>query len=322
MTNRTKQEGRMHMRIFGDINWTLYQINNYLSESGQRISKFVLQEQANRRLIYGKVVQISDVINIGQQLGLINVDKYERIIITKIGEEFLSKRKKINYELSIEQKEFLAPIYIPYKYQEIREIIELFKYNEGQYKCSKNLILKKMNKLVENMIYLEILIDTQDELILSNSYLAIYLLSTKQITKNELDIELKRKKVIGDKGEKLALEYEKERLYRLGLTEQAEKVKVVSNEFVNLGFDILSFSSKDTRYNRFIEVKVVNESEGFYWSINEKQIASFLGEKYFLYLVRDIGNVNSIKEISNPAVKLNKLGYKERATQFELSKHI
>jgi hypothetical protein len=68
---------------------------------------------------------------------------------------------------------------------------------------------------------------------------------------------------------------------------------MISDEFVNAGYDIQSFDSIDSFViNRFIEVKTYSNEMAFYWSKNEVSTARELGERYWLYLVHH-GSITS-----------------------------
>jgi hypothetical protein len=64
-----------------------------------------------------------------------------------------------------------------------------------------------------------------------------------------------------------------------------------------------------TDYDRYIEVKSFRGQPHFYWSANEKRVAEFLNENYFLYLV-DLNLMENNAQayeptiIQNPAKKL------------------
>ena len=62
------------------------------------------------------------------------------------------------------------------------------------------------------------------------------------------------------------------------------------------GYDIKFFTGSSLSYNRFIEVKAINNGI-FYLSKNEREKALMLKEKYFLYLVNtDTKDIQVIKD--------------------------
>ena len=82
------------------------------------------------------------------------------------------------------------------------------------------------------------------------------------------------------------------------------KIARISNEFVNAGFDIVSFKSEQSLgFDRFIEVKSFSKSPEFYLTFNEAEKAKLLGSKYILVLVNRSKMCNSDYkpiEIINP----------------------
>lgn len=92
-------------------------------------------------------------------------------------------------------------------------------------------------------------------------------------------------KKLGDRGEKVVLDFEKERLKN---TNYKEKVKRVSLKSDSLGYDILSFDENGKE--RYIEVKATRSKVGdanFFLTLNEFKTAQEK-ENYYIYLVYDI----------------------------------
>lgn len=124
----------------------------------------------------------------------------------------------------------------------------------------------------------------------------------KDISLEQLQRQLEKNTLAGEKAEKFVLKYEQRRLGK----PISERVKIISDLDVSAGYDIVSFeSNKSKEYNRLIEVKAVTKDIGFFWSSNEYETAKLEGEKYYLYLV-DLSQIE--KEdyspfiICNPAV--------------------
>lgn len=93
-------------------------------------------------------------------------------------------------------------------------------------------------------------------------------------------------KEIGDRGEKIVRDMERERLSKAGKHELAAKVDKCKHD--NEGFDILSFEEDETP--RYIEVKTTRAEIGkfsFFLSANELEKASVL-PNYFVYIVFEI----------------------------------
>ena len=105
-----------------------------------------------------------------------------------------------------------------------------------------------------------------------------------------------KKKSIGDLGESIVLEYEKQKLCSVGLEKLAEKIEHTSHEVGdNEGYDIKSFTENgETLY---IEVKSTeqNYSGGFYISQNELTVANKMNQQKKMYRIYRLYNINKRK---------------------------
>jgi len=93
---------------------------------------------------------------------------------------------------------------------------------------------------------------------------------------------------LGGAGERLVLDYERERLRKLGREELAERVRHVSEiEGDGAGFDIESF--EESGESRYIEVKTTKGAAEtpFYLSSNELAFARAKGQAFYLYRVHE-----------------------------------
>lgn len=127
----------------------------------------------------------------------------------------------------------------------------------------------------------------------------------KKLTLEHLKESLERKNEMGQKGESFALAFEKN---RLNGHSRIAQIELISETFVNAGYDLKSFDTLDSFVNdRFIEIKAYSGEIAFYWSKNEVQIAKKFGYKYWLYLV-DVSSINrpsySPKMFQNPYSKI------------------
>lgn len=126
------------------------------------------------------------------------------------------------------------------------------------------------------------------------------ILSLKQLKKQLEDNEL-----AGEKAELFVLSFEKDRIgWPL-----CDGIKRISEIDASAGYDIVSFSSYNSKEpDRFIEVKAVSNS-GFFWSKNEFNIAKLKGDMYYLYLVelRRVSEPGYVPEmIRDPASNIMK----------------
>jgi len=111
-------------------------------------------------------------------------------------------------------------------------------------------------------------------------------------------------KEIGDEGEKIAYEYEKDNVNKVR-PDLVHMVRVVS-QTAALGYDILSVQPADGRRKKYIEVKTTKKNYKsvtmipFVISINEWSVAEQLGEDYFIYRVIITKEGVTIFSIQNP----------------------
>ena len=97
-------------------------------------------------------------------------------------------------------------------------------------------------------------------------------------------------------GEELVIDYEKERLTRLGRSDLAEKIKWVSKEDDSIGYDIISFDIGEFNevQEKYIEVKssAENDTYAFYISTNELKVMEILNKQYYIYRVYNVKSNN------------------------------
>ncbi len=112
-------------------------------------------------------------------------------------------------------------------------------------------------------------------------------------------------KEIGDEGEKIAYEYEKDSIRKIH-PDLVHMVRLVSTTAA-LGYDLLSIKQEDGRRKKYIEIKTTkkNYESGatipFTISINEWSVAQQLGNDYFIYRVIITREGVTIFSIQNPA---------------------
>lgn len=124
----------------------------------------------------------------------------------------------------------------------------------------------------------------------------------KSISSFELEKKLEKQREIGEIGEAIALNFEINRLRKLGVSKPHKKVEQISKINASAGFDILSKAATSIRY---IEVKSsTRSSTEFYLSENERETLKKLENEAYIYFVRitDLENKEGAVEkvIQNP----------------------
>jgi len=124
--------------------------------------------------------------------------------------------------------------------------------------------------------------------------------------KPDYEKEAKKLKRLGDRGEKIVMDLEIEKLKNAGRNDLAEKVERVSLKSDALGYDILSFEPNGKK--KFIEVKATSMKVGltnFFLSINELNTAKEC-DNYFIYMVYEVVSKKpKVWIIPNPFDPLN-----------------
>lgn len=288
------------MRKFCDLNWALQQISTYYVKYNQHMTKNQFIDRVRSTYLCGRVANAIELFKLLVQLKLIGVDQMERIIISSQGNLFLKYAILGSYELNSDQICFIACEYIIYMNNEVSEAISGFYEKDGRYICFSESIPLKCVSIVVELCYLGVLKEEQGEYSITSAYTWIYALPNKIQDEEDLEKRLEQQKQLGVKGERVALEFEKNRLEQLGYTMQSQLVRQVSKAYTNIGYDIMSFNAEGIIYDRFIEVKVIDMAGKFYWSSNEIYVASILKEQYYLYLVSEtLANIK-IKIINDP----------------------
>lgn len=135
--------------------------------------------------------------------------------------------------------------------------------------------------------------------------------------KREYLREHEKNMITGNIAEDRVMEFEKERLIKLGKTQLAEKIQKVSDTDDSLGYDIKSFNEDGTE--KFIEVKsTTTDNFSYYISENEFSTGKKYGDIYSIYFV-SMGKTNiEIREIKNPFSDENLEKVKVRPINFQV----
>ena len=255
-----------------------------------------------------KLPNYDEIENFCLKLNLI-IKTSDDIKLTKFGIEISELFKQ---DVSLANKKIVEQCFETQDIKKnIENALEKFHYSDG-----KNWIPKwDVVSLFENVHILPILYQTgflqkNDLSVIINPEFEklISLKSKKKIPLEQLEKNLEHQKKIGNIAEEFVLNFEKNRLKNLGFEEESNKIRQISIDFSNAGYDIESFNgkTKDGVPDRFIEVKGTTKKEfSFYWSINEINTAKELSSNYWIYHVSEIDvqnktSSNDPKMINNP----------------------
>ena len=253
------------------------------------------------------MVNWSQTYDLGIKLNYLN-EKNNVIKTTTNGKIFYSMSDNF-LELTFEQKLFTFENGILYNpiFESIKHFLSLFTIN----KTSILELYKNQNhyaklRIKDRLILdeLKILIHTDKKININEEFTNILLnqklLGKSELSQTELDRINDEKKEIGDRGEKLTLNYEKEQFKKKKWEYQFKNVQIIGKKNVRAGYDVESFLSNNSKLDlmnmgdKHIEVKSRKYDEfSFIISSNELKMGEFLSNKknheYLIYFWNNLG---------------------------------
>lgn len=211
---------------------------------------------------------------------------------------------------------------------EVKEYLANFVNINGSYSFKPDAIYNNATSHLRNfLIYAKkIVYENNEYKVIDNNILELFL--KNEYSPKKLEKDLKDKKQLGDDAEKLIFKKEQDKVDQIN---PSLKVDHVALRDVSAGYDIQSFEKKDDRVEKiYIEVKAVSKSNyKFHLSVQEKQTANKLKDKYFIYLLPvdksnpDKFDYNQLLKITNvdKSVFQNKLEWKVENDGFIIFKN-
>ena len=211
---------------------------------------------------------------------------------------------------------------------EVKEYLNNFVNINGSYSFKPDAIYNNATSHLRNfLIYAKkIIYENNEYKVIDNDILELFL--KNEYSPKKLEKDLKDKKQLGDDAEKLIFKKEQDKVDQIN---PSLKVDHVALRDVSAGYDIQSFEKKDDRVEKiYIEVKAVSKSNyKFYLSVQEKQTANKLKDKYFIYLLPvdksnpDKFDYNQLLKITNldKSIFQNKLEWKVENDGFIIFKN-
>ena len=211
---------------------------------------------------------------------------------------------------------------------EVKEYLNNFVNLNDTYSFKPDAIYNNATSHLRNfLIYAKkIVYENNEYKVIDNNILELFL--KNEYSPKKLEKVLKDKKQLGDDAEKLIFKKEQD---KVDLINPSLKVDHVAFRDVSAGYDIQSFEKKDDRVEKiYIEVKAVSKSNyEFHLSVQEKQTANKLKDKYFIYLLpvdksnSDKFDYNQLLKITNidKSIFKNNLEWKVESDGFVISKN-
>ena len=264
------------------------------------------------------------IFNLCKRLKLFQ-QRNRRVVITDLGLDIIDMQEK-KIDLTNEQKNFIANncVFDNPNFNELNEFFRSIPYNSQLKKFGFEIdelspkVNQNLTKLPKSdfsiLTQLEILEKKSNFWVVAKDYqpkLEIRKKSNrKQMTEQQLEKILNEQKRIGNLAEEFSINYEKEELKKKGWKWQADHIKQISKDFVNAGYDIESFFSKNQKRDKLIEVKGrKRRTNSFIISANEIQVAAETGKDYFIYFWNNLGSKEPPKTptriIRNPHKELS-----------------
>lgn len=240
--------------------------------------------------------EYESVLNHCKFCGLISV-KGKNVTLSVLGHKFLSANRERYFEITESQKQILIEkiIFKGAWSHHARVLFGHFSANPQTLRYELSIVdtslLTNQNATIHFFKYLEVLQEENFLIYVDSKYSQlVYELTadSKAISEQQLEQLLMENRKLGAKAENAVVEFERQRLIKLGKNIQADLVKKISTVKVAAGYDIESFdgTNDDVFPNRFIEVKATTGDDiRFYWTINEREVAKKKKNQYWIYVL-------------------------------------
>jgi len=267
-----------------------------LTPVGKSCSVESLLNQCKAIVLGGQRGEYDSVLNHCKQCGLLQI-KSKSVTISTLGSKYLSANKEKYFEITESQKQLVVEriVFKGAWNHHARELFEYFSVNQitATYELSiiDTSLPKNLNTTIHFFKYLGILQEEEFVIQVVKRYSQlVYELTadSKAISEQQLEQLLMENRKLGAQAENAVMEFEKQRLTKLGKVPQAALVKRISTINAAAGYDIESFDGTTDEIfpNRFIEVKgTTGDDIRFYWTINERKVAKKKKKNYWIYVL-------------------------------------
>ena len=261
--------------------------------------------------------------------------KKDNFEFTKLGKEILEKYEG-NYLNEKQEELFIEECFLNGNLsKKVLPLLAEFNEDNSKFWFPKNQIVDVCkNREILPMLYeIKLLEKIENKIFINEKFTEkiqklIVGFPKGKISQKQIDDSLRIMKKVGNLGEEIALEYERERLEKIDCEKEAQNVERISEEFANAGFDIRSFNGKsnDLNHDRFIEVKSSTDAEfSIYWSQNEMEFAKKYPDNYWIYFIPKIDLLKQTSDepilIPNPIKNiLENGGYDKKSESVHITK--
>ena len=295
-----------------------------LTRQRKNVPRGILADFLSGAVILAQNPEFDPVLDFMVRLGLVSIRK-KGVGITPLGAELLAENVAEIYELQPRQKILLfRRCYLDGPLRpEMKKIVKFFSVDAASGKIIWSSLdsepFGEIEWVSQHLVQLNILNTSQHLLVVNdhhNETILQFLDEGGDYTEEQMEENLREKRLLGDLAESFVVEYEKLRLSDAGHNLESACVQRISKHRVNAGYDVNSFTGgcKNLNHDRFIEVKGSGKATVyFFWSLNEMKKAEKLGDKYWIYFVGGIDRKKRLVTrhpvmIQNPHVGLKSDG--------------
>ena len=295
-----------------------------LNPDGDSCSVDSLVNQCKSVAFGGQIGDYDSILEHCRFCGLLQI-RNDQVTISALGEKFISANRERYFEITEAQKQVMAErvIFKGAWTHHARGLFDFFYLNQStatyELSITDTLLPKNLNATVYFFKYLGILQEQEFVIQVDKKYSElVYQLTAdrKAITEQQLEKILMENRKLGAQAENAVVEFERQRLTRLGKLAQAALVKRISTINTAAGYDIESFNGTTDEIfpNRFIEVKATTGDEiRFYWTSNEKEVARKKKDNYWIYMMIEFREDRPLESlpimIQNPEHSIPKHSY-------------
>jgi hypothetical protein len=270
-----------------------------LTKQRKSVPRGILTDFLNGAVILAQNPEFDPVFDFLSRLEIISLHQ-TGVSIAPFGAELLAENDADLYELQPRQKILLfRRCYLDGPLRaEMKALVKRLSSNPTTGTISWSSLdsepFGEIEWVSQHLIQLEVLNAEQHLLVVNNHHqetISQFLDEGGDYTEEQMEENLREKRLLGDLAESFVVEFEKARLADAGHKLESACVQRISKHRVNAGYDINSFTGacKNLNHDRFIEVKGSGKTTVyFFWSQNEIKKAEKLGDKYWIYFVGGI----------------------------------
>jgi hypothetical protein len=270
-----------------------------LTKQRKSVPRGILTDFLKGAVVLAQNPEFEPVLDFSVRLGVVSIRKSE-VSIATLGEELLAENAAEIYELQPRQKILLfRRCYLDGPLRpEMKKFVKFFSVDSASGKIIWSSLdsepFGEIEWVSQHLVQLDVLNASQHLLVVSdhhNETISQFLDEGGDYTEEQMEENLREKRLLSDLAETFVVEYEKSRLADAGHKLESACVQRISKHRVNAGYDVNSFTGgcRNLNHDRFIEVKGSGKATVyFFWSLNEMKKAEKFGDKYWIYFVGGI----------------------------------